>query len=319
VREIWPRLRQVSRDRETARSAEAALTVTIWALLVLVFFTISSRQEYYSVPALPALALMAGGLLARAECTSRGVQDQRASRWAIGGHRWLLLPLASLVGVTCAFLAIMAPRPQPGTDLSSLLSTNPELYNLSLGHLFDLTGAAMGLFRGPLTAVAIGMAVLGPVSYGLRRRGRTYAANLVMAVGMTAVLLAAHEGLVRFNPILGSKGLAEAIVSMQQRQPEQGDVILIDGELTAGSTLLFYTRQTVGVVNGRVNGLWFGGFWPDAPPLFETEASLRKVWAGPKRVFLMTYTPASRVTDLKGFGVVREVASAGGKTVLVNR
>jgi len=312
---IWRNLRSRERDR----SREAALTVTIWAALVMVFFTLSSRQEYYSIPALPALALMAGGWLACAECTARGVLDDQANRWSIGCHRWLLLPLASLVGMTCAFFAIVAPAPQPGADLSSLLSTNPELYNLSLGHLFDLTGAAMGLFRGPLIVVAVGMAALGPVSYGLRRTCRTYAANLVIAAGMTLTLLAAHEGLVRFNPILGSKGLAEAIVAAQQEKPEPNDLILLDGEFTSGSTLVFYTRESVGVVNGRMNTLWFGSFWPDAPPLFETEASLRRAWGGPRRVFLMTPTPASRTTDLQSFGAVRVVASEGGKTVLVNR
>lgn len=315
VTRIWQTLRKP--DLRAAREAE--LVVTIWALLVLVFFTFSSRQEYYSVPALPALGLMAGGWLARSECTSGGIADPSANRWSIFCHRLILLPIAGLVGVTCAFLAIEAPVPEPGIDLSALLSNNPALYNLSLGHLFDLTGAAMGLFRGPLTAVAIGMAILGPVSYGLRRGGRTYASNLVMAAGMIVVLLAAHEGLVRFNPILGSKGLAEAILNAQEQHPEANDLILVDGEYTVGSTLTFYTRQSVGLVNGRTNTLWFGSFWPDAPQLFETEASLRRTWGGPRRVFLMTPDAASRRTALESFGVVHEVASAGGKTVLVNR
>jgi len=315
VRNVWRTLRQ----GDDPHQHEAALTVTIWAGLVMLFFTISNRQEYYSVPALPAFALMAGGFLAQAECTSRGLLNDKANRWSIGCHRWLLLPLASLVGVTCAYFAITAPIPEQGTDLSSVLNNNPALYNLSLGHLSDLTGEAMGLFRGPLTAVAIGMAALGPVSYGLRRAGRTYAANLTIAAGMTLALLAAHEGLVRFNPILGSKGLAEAIVAAQQAKPEPNDLILIDGEFTSGSTLVFYTHETVGVVNGRLNTLWFGSFWPDAPPIFETESSLRKAWAGPRRVFLMTPTAASRTTDLTPFGTVKVVASEGGKTVLANR
>lgn len=310
---------RIWRNRRDAASREADLAVALWALLVLVFFSVSSRQEYYSVPALPALALLVGGWLACAECTSREILDRSANAWSIHSHRWLLLPIASLVGVTCAFLAIVSPTPQPGADLSTLLSNNPELYNLSLGHLFDLTGAAMGLFRGPLVAVAVGMTILGPVSYVLRRNGRTYAANLVLAGGMTLVLLAAHEGLVRFNPILGSKDLAQAIVDEQELHPASNDLILLDGELTSGSTLLFYTRQPVGVVNGRVNGLWFGSFWPDAPPLFETEATLRTLWSGPRRIFMMTPTPASRTTNLQTFGPVHQLASAGGKTVLANR
>jgi 4-amino-4-deoxy-L-arabinose transferase-like glycosyltransferase len=329
--QLWPRLKQLR--AAVTRDLEAPLALTLWAGIVLVFFSISSRQEYYSVPALPALALLAGGLLASADRTrttlgtpfltelQHAVSGSAADSFAasVFWHRWLLLPLVSLVGAICGFFAIMAPQPLPGADLSSLLSNNPELYNLSLGHIFDLTGAAMGLFRMPLIAVAIGMAVIGPVSYGLRRKGSTYAANLAMAAGMTLVLMAAHEGLVRFNPILGSKGLAMAIVEEQQAHPQANDVIAIDGELTSGSTLLFYTRQTVQLVNGRVNGPWFGSFWPDAPPIFETEASLRRLWAGPRRVFLLTPAAASRQADLQDFAPVHTLAAAGGKTVLSNR
>jgi 4-amino-4-deoxy-L-arabinose transferase-like glycosyltransferase len=299
--------------RFDARVAERVLTVTVWPLLVLIFFTLSSRQEYYSLPALPALSLLLGGILGGAEF------ERATNRATIACHRWLLLPVAALVACTCAFLAITAPRPAPGTDLATLLSSNPELYNLSLGHLFDLTNEAMGLFCGPLIVVAVGMVVLGPVSYGMRRKGSSYAANLTLALGMTICLLAAHEGLVRFNPILGSKPLADAIVREQKTKPETGDLILLDGELTSGSTLLFYTRQPVHLVNGHVNGPWFGSFWPDAPKIFEDEASLRELWAGPRRVFLMTYVPASREINLRQFGSVRSIASAGGKTVLTNQ
>ena len=98
-----------------------------------------------------------------------------------------------------------------------------------------------------------------------------------------------HEGLVRFYPTLGSKGLALAITEAQRStcnlQPatcnSPSDLILIDGELTSGSTLLFYTRQPAHFVNGRVNGTWYGSFWPDAPAVFDDNASLDRLWAGP--------------------------------------
>jgi uncharacterized membrane protein len=312
-------LKLESASASMTRNREAALTVTLWSLIVMLFFTLSSRQEYYQLPAMPALALMAGGFLALAECTGRGMRDERAWRASLACHRWLLLPLVSLVGCVCAFFAITAPQPMPNADLFSLLSRDPALYNLSLGHIFDLRSAAMGFFRGPLIVVAVGMIVMGPVSYGLRKTRRTFAANLVLAAGMTAVLAAAHEGLVRFYPILGSKDLALAIVRAQQAQPESNDVILLDGELTSGSSLIFYTREPLRLVNGHLNGPWFGGFWPDAPRVFEDEASLRRLWQGPSRVFLMTYVPASRTIDLESFGPVHVVASSGGKTVLTNR
>ncbi len=292
----------------TVRQREAALTIAIWTVLVLGFFSISSRQEYYSLPALPALALMVGGVL--------GATDLRAQGWVARCHGWGLAPLAVLIAGVCGWFAIMAPGPKPGMDLSTMLESNPAMYNLSLGHLFDLTGAAMGLFRGPLALVAAGMVVLGPVSYAMRRRGLANAANLVLAAGMICVLLAAHQGLVRFNPILGSKGLAEAIVAEQKSAPRKGDVIVVDGELTSGSTLLFYTRQPAELVDGRVNGPWFGSFWPDAPHVFLSDAGLAQAWRGPGRVFLLTYHAAARERELGGS---RVLASAGGKTVLVNR
>jgi hypothetical protein len=96
-------------------------------------------------------------------------------------------------------------------------------------------------------------------------------------------------------------------------------MILLDGELTSGSTLLFYTRQPVHLVNGHVNGPWFGSFWPDAPSIFETEATLRQLWRSPHRIFLMTNVPASRMHDLEPFGPVTAIALAGGKTILTNR
>ena len=105
----------------------------------------------------------------------------------------------------------------------------------------------------------------------------------------------------------------------QQLAPHPDDLIVLDGELTSGSTLIFYTGQQVHLINGRVNGLWFGSFWPDSPPIFETENSLHQLWTGPRRIFLFTYNPTTRVSDLNPYGAVHTLASAGGKTILTNR
>jgi 4-amino-4-deoxy-L-arabinose transferase-like glycosyltransferase len=301
------------------RRREAARALLLWAGIILGFFTLSSRQEYYHLPALPALALLVGGLLSAADA-HRPVFRPRvdAARQALRGALWFLVPLGTLLFGVCGYFAITAPKPRPGVTLTDLLSSNPDLYNLSLGHVFDLTGQAMGFFRGPLWTVALGMFVLGPVAYFVRRRGRSFAANLLIAAAMTAVLLAAHEGLVRFYPTLGSKDLALRIEAV--RKPH--DVVMIDGELTAGSTLIFYTAAPAPntlLVNGRVNGPWFGGFWPDAPQIFADDAELHRLWAGPRRVFLLTYHPQQRAADLRAFGAVHAFASSGGKTVLSNQ
>ena len=131
---------------------------------------------------------------------------------------------------------------------------------------------------------------------------------------MCGVLLCVHSGLARFYPVLGSKELA--VETARLLQP--GDRLVLDGELTSGSTLLFYTRQPVLLVNGRVNGPWFGSFWPGAPNLFPDDGGLRTLWTSPQRVFLLTYGH-SREADLRRFGPVHRIACAGGKEILSNR
>lgn len=313
-------------------SHEAALSLLLWAGVVLGFFTVSARQEYYHLPALPALALLIGGLLAAADRTGSAHFSEnaphrlpllfglpaRAQQQALRGSLYILVPFGTMLFLVCGYFAVTAPSPAPGVTLSQLLTQNPDMYTLSLGHVFDLTGAAMGYFRGPLIAVSLGMLTLGPAAWWIRRGGKTFAANLTIAAGMTLVLLAAHEGLVRFNPILGSKDLAESIAATKH----PGDIIALDGELTSGSTLLFYAAgpgEHVLLVNGRVNGPWFGSFFPDAPHIFLDDAALHQRWSGTQRIFLLTYHPKERTADLAPYGPVHTLAESGGKTILTNR
>jgi 4-amino-4-deoxy-L-arabinose transferase-like glycosyltransferase len=307
-----------------SRIHEASLTLLLWSGIILGFFTLSSRQEYYHLPALPALALLVGALLAAADSEARTLTPALIAFTAGARKRILrsslygLVPVGTLLFLVCGYFALTAPAPRAGITLNDLLSSNPALYNLSLGHIFDLTGSAMGFFRWPLTIVAISALLLGPIQHLIRRSdkpARTFAANLLIAAATTAILLAAHQGYVRFNPILGSKDLALAINA--QKRP--GDLILIDGELTSGSSLLFYTRQPALLVNGRINGPWFGSFWPDAPHIFLDDNALRRLWHGPQRIFLLTYHPTQREQFLAPQGPVIDLADSGGKTLLSNR
>jgi 4-amino-4-deoxy-L-arabinose transferase-like glycosyltransferase len=304
-----------SRLSPSAQGREAALTCLLWAGIILGFFTLSSRQEYYHLPALPALALLVGAFLASADRSPHNPTP--AVRAGLRASLYMLVPTGTLLFLLCGYLALTAPTHAPNTTLSDVLRSNPNLYNLSLGHVFDLTGPAMGFFRGPLLTVALGMLTLGPIAYIVRKRN-PFAANLLIAAAMTAVLLAAHQGLVRFYPILGSKDLALAI----DRDLRPGDIILNDGELTSGSALLFYTPQTAApilLVNGRVNGPWFGSFYPDAPQIFLNDTQLTHLWSGPQRLFLLTDHPEARTLTLSPFAPVHSFATAGDKTILTNR
>ena len=63
----YPRTIPRNRVLVPFRLTEALRATLLWAGIILGFFTLSSRQEYYHLPALPALALLVGGLLATAD------------------------------------------------------------------------------------------------------------------------------------------------------------------------------------------------------------------------------------------------------------
>src|SRR5882762_114138 len=71
----WRDLRSVLNARQSAN-----LLFLLWAIVILLFFSFSSRQEYYTIPALPALALLVGGWLAQESDSVVGSPERRAGR-----------------------------------------------------------------------------------------------------------------------------------------------------------------------------------------------------------------------------------------------
>jgi hypothetical protein len=114
--------------------------------------------------------------------------------------------------------------------------------------------------------------------------------------------------------VLGSQPLAAAI----QRQLQPGEQIICDGEYSNASSVNFYTGRQLLIYNGRINGLWFGSLFPDAPPIFLDDAQLAALWRSSTRIYFVT--PAeNRKQFLERFGSVFMVSKAGGKYVLSNR
>src|SRR6202030_218958 len=69
------------RTAETRKSPEAALLLFfVWAIVILLFFSFSTRQEDYLAPALPALALIVGNWLARESESAYGSDLARSAR-----------------------------------------------------------------------------------------------------------------------------------------------------------------------------------------------------------------------------------------------
>ena len=333
-----PKWRSQFRRHDLPLKRRGLLLLTLWPAFVLLFFSLSTRQEYYILPALPAAAILIAGWLAQEAANYENFSGtlQRVSyrRWiaptleerARGPfhqpHRAALRALTALLLLGTVFTAgaiailALAKTPPPGTDLATLLHTNPGEYALSMGHFLDLDTRALGLFRFPLILAAASL-FGGPLAaLRLRTRGRVHASNLALTAGAFTFLFAAHLGLQTFAPVLSSAQLAAAI--RPQLHPD--DLIVLHGEYEAGSTLGFYLRRRdIHILEGRSSNLWYGSFFPDAPPIFETPATLAAKWPGPQRIFLWQSLtdPPNTLPTLPS--PVYFLARSGGKEVVSNR
>lgn len=302
---------RLARVEGVRRSADAVLLLLFcWAAFILLFFSFSTRQEYYLAPALPALALLLGHWL------SLESQAQIGSRIAHAGRisSVVLMVVGVIIAGITGALAFLFHTPAKGVELSDLLNRNPDAYVLSLGHFLDLTGKAMSLFRGPLIGTCVAFLFGTGLNWYLRRRGKRQAANWALVAMMVLFMECVHVALSVFYPLLGSQPLAAAIL----REYQPGEVIVSDGEYSLTSSINFYTGVQEAILNGRINGLWYGSLFPDAPAIFLDDAQFATLWAGAKRVYLVSPSEERR-GYLAKLGPVFEFARAGGKFVFTNR
>ena len=285
---------------------QANLLFTIWAVVIVGFFTFSTRQEYYTIPAIPALALLIGGWLAKeaADPEAEG-RSARISSWAL----FAVIAVGSVIGIALLF---SSKPPAPGADLADLLQKNPQDYDFSLGHFLDLTPEALGMFRWELFGAVASLFIGAGMNLWLRYKRKPEYGNMLLAAMMVALLACVHSAFVIFSPILSSKPLAAAI----QRRYQPGDVIVIDGQYHQASTLNYYLQTRVRVLHEPSGNLWYGSKFPDAPHVFETASSFAQLWSSPTTVFL--WTDQDNPKELVGLPHYF-LARSGGKSVFTNR
>jgi 4-amino-4-deoxy-L-arabinose transferase-like glycosyltransferase len=306
LRQVPVRLREIRTRLDQRHSA--SLLFALWALVILLFFSFSTRQEYYTIPALPAMALLIGGWLQQESDFVIESRERRAGRISSG----VLFAVGMLVLVAGVATLFFSQRPTPGIELAALLNKkSSEEYTLSFSHFLDLTPQAMGAFRLPLMGFSASLFVGTALNWFWRRRGEPGKGNLALAVMMVAVLASVHSAFVTFSPILSSKQLTTAI----EKHYRPGDVIVVDGEYESASSLNFYTGIPLRILHVPSANLWYGAQFPDAPQVFETQGSFRALWQGRQRVFLWTDQENPSALEGTKFYVL---ARSGGKAILVN-
>jgi len=301
-------LRWQAMRKEMDREQRANLIFLLWAVIIVAFFSFSTRQEYYTIPSVPALALLIGNFLRRESESPVPSPLRRAGRITSGA----LLVMGVLAFACGIFFLVNSKAPPPGTDLSELLKKNPEEYALSFGHFLDLTPQSLGAFRAPLLGFSLALLLGMSANWWFRRRGDALKGNVALAAMMVVVLTCVHSGYVIFSPILTSKPLALAI--KQRFQP--GDIVVVGGEWDAASSLNFYSDAHLLVLHEPVSNLWYGSQFPDAPQVWLTQATFEPLWNGPHRVFFWSDSPhPNALHGAPGF----EVARSGGKYLFSNR
>jgi len=279
------------------RAGRTRLLALCWTAFLLIFFSFSTTQEYYSMPVYPALALLLGSAMA-----SEG-------RWVRIGTR-LVGMIALLAAVAIAGILVAVRHiPTPG-DISSALQQHPEAYTLALGHVGDLTLASFAYLRGPL--IAAGIAFLIGASGALLLKERR--AFVTIALMMVLFFHASRLALVKFDPYLGSRPLADALLNSPPGQ------VILNGEYYSFSSVFFYTGRTALLLNGRVNNLEYGSYAPGSPQIFIAGAQFADLWSKPQRCYMLTdANDLAALTRIVDTAKLHKIAESGGKLLLTNQ
>lgn len=278
------------------RAGRTRLLALCMVGFVLVFFTFSTTQEYYSMPCYPALALLLGSAMAA------------GGAWIKRGTR-VLAVVAGLAGLATLSLFILTRHmPAPG-DISQALSQHPGAYKLSLGHMEDLTLASFAYLRPPLLLAAVAFCLGAAATWKLTGQRAFLAAALMMVLFFHAARLA----MAVFDPFMSSKPLAEAIL----KSPP--GTLIIDRHYYFFSSIFFYTNRTALLRNGRFFNLEYGAYAPGAPDVFIDDTQFRDLWLKDQRSYIVArQNVVPQLESLVGAENLNLVSASGGKVLFTN-
>src|SRR5665213_3393314 len=313
----WRRRRRLRNLAET-EAGRTILLLSIYSALVLIFFAISTNQEYYTFPIYLPLLMLICAAIARAERIPD--PEDWALKALLAGHiAYTVIGLAIAAALAYGLWSARSLAFVP--DIGDLLAhRGVGDYTLSMSHFFDLTGPSFAALRLPASLALLALAVGPAAGWLLRRRREHFASTVTVALTSAIFLIAAHAAVGRFAPMLSSHDFAERIDDLRTRNLIAPDTdILLFGDQSYGSSIPFYLNQEVGLVDGRSSSMLFGSTFPDAPHIFLTSQDLVAEWGhGPRKILFVPLEKADEVDRLLGANqVILEETS--GKRLLTDR
>ncbi len=305
---------------------------TIWLLslfsaFTLLFFSISTNQEYYTFPAWPPLLILTAGVLATLEENREEgrIKPASATGWLNGAQA--VFALVGLAASIALGWGLWSSRSLPYVpDIGTLLAHRDVAdYTLSMSHLFDLTGPSFAALRLPAALALIALLVGPGAGLLLRHNGRHAAATISVALTSAVFLIAAHIAFVRFEPMLSSKPLADTIL----RDGSPADSFIIYGDQSDASSVIFYAhdflRKPALLVlercspHGNGSSLVWGSCYSDAPDIFLSEDQLSKMWGTGSRKWLFAQDRNQLKAEQLLAGRLVQVQSIADKTLWTDR
>jgi hypothetical protein len=302
----------------------------IYAGFMLVFFSLSTNQEYYTFPAWPAILILIAGVVAgieerSASGTRNGDGVALSTGWLTGAQA--VFAIAGVLAAAALGWGLWESRNLPYVaDIGTLLAhRDVGGYTLSMSHFFDLTGPSFAALRLPAALAAMALLVGPAVGWLLRLRGKHLAATISVALTSAVFLVAAHIAFARFDPMLSSKQLADTII----RQGSPADEFIIYGDQSDASSVIFYThnflRKPALLVlercspTGAGSSLLWGSCYSDAPDIFLSDQRLAALWGTGARKWIFAQDTNQDVVQHLLAGRLYEVKTIADKALWTDR
>lgn len=268
--------------------------LSLFAGFILLFFSLSTNQEYYTFPAWVPLLMLITSVVAGIEENKglAGGKSLLSTAWLTGAQ--LLFAVVGILAAAALGWGLWTSRTLPKVDDIGTLLAHRGVgdYTLSMSHVFDLTGPSFAALRLPALLAALAL-LIGPLAGVLLRLGKKHVASTV-SVALTAALflIAAHIAFARFEPMLSSKAMADTLLA----KATPADSFIILGDQSDASSVVFYTERFFNKPAklvfercskfGTGSTLVWGSCYPDAPQIFLSEDELSKSWGTGERKWL---------------------------------
>lgn len=284
------------------RLERVSILAICWVVVVMFFFSFSTRHEYYSMPIYPALALLIGFILDKKE---------NLPRFGL----WLITIICSLAIPVILLILYLVRNIEVSGDISNALIKSEDVYEVytrALGHFGDLTLGSFAYLRFPLVMALIST-LLGLTAFYFSKKMRNFAC-IIIAIMMLIFFQAAQQALIVFEPYLGSRPLA---VSLKTSPP--GKLIVDNQYYVFSSVFFYYNPKEALLLNGQINNLEYGSYAPNAPDVFINDTEFKELWEKSDRCYLLveksSFERLQKLVGAKNFYTIQE---AGGKLLLTN-